>query len=78
MAAQVLGIDIGGTGIKGGVVDLADGSLVNTQDLTYEGGTGRFEHAVGAATAVGVIYPDGYSYNEFEGTLAFDASDRSG
>jgi polyphosphate glucokinase len=28
MAAHVLGIDIGGTGIKGGVVDLADGSLV--------------------------------------------------
>ncbi len=57
---------------------LPDGSMVNTQDLAYEGGTGRFEHAVGAASAVGVIYPDGSSYNEFEGTLAFDASDRSG
>ncbi|NND84082.1 MAG: ROK family protein [Acidimicrobiia bacterium] len=28
MAEHILGIDIGGTGIKGGVVDLADGSLI--------------------------------------------------
>lgn len=56
---------------------LPDGTMVNTQDLAYEGGSGRFEHAIGSATAVGVIHPDGTSYNTFEGVLAFDASDRS-
>jgi hypothetical protein len=56
---------------------LPDGTMVNTQDLTYEGGTGRFERAVGSATAFGVIAPDGSSYNTFDGVLAFDASDRS-
>lgn len=55
-----------------------DGSPPNTQELTYEGGTGRFERAVGSASGVGLIYPDKSSYNTFEGTLAFDASDRSG
>lgn len=55
---------------------LPDGSMVNTQEVTYEGGTGRFERAVGNASVDGVIAPDGSSINTFEGTLAFDASDR--
>ena len=56
---------------------LPDGSIVSTQHMTYEGGTGRFERALGSADAVGVLNPDGFSYNTFDGVLAFDASDRS-
>lgn len=53
-----------------------DGSLLFTQYVTFTGGTGRFEHATGSVVAMGVIYPDGGSMATWEGTLAYDASDR--
>lgn len=67
MAAHVLGIDIGGTGIKGGVVDLADGSLVTdrfrvdtpqpaTPDAVAEA-VGAIVHHHDYSGTVGVTYP---------------------
>ena len=56
---------------------LPDGTLVGNLYATYAGGTGRFENAVGSAVFTGGTLPGGGSYYTFEGTLAFDASDRS-
>lgn len=53
-----------------------DGSLHFTQYFTFTGGTGRFANATGNGVATGVAYPDGSSAASWEGTLAYDASDR--
>lgn len=67
MAHRVLGIDIGGTGIKGGVVDLGDGSLVTDrfrvdtpQPATPEAvaaSVGEIVAHHGYSGTVGVTYP---------------------
>ena len=53
-----------------------DGSMHFTNYFTFTGGTGRFENATGHVVATGVAYPDGSSTASWEGTLAYDASDR--
>jgi len=54
----------------------ADGTLSFVQQFSYSGGTGRFERAIGSATAVGTQTGDGSSTASWAGELAFDASDR--
>lgn len=62
MADHILGIDIGGTGIKGGVVDLADGSLVTDR---FRVDTPRPATPRAVAAAVGAVA----AHHSYEGTM---------
>ncbi|UCG40075.1 MAG: ROK family protein [Acidimicrobiia bacterium] len=62
MAQHILGIDIGGTGIKGGVVDLADGSLVTDR---FRVDTPRPATPQAVAAAVRAIS----AHHSYEGTM---------